>query len=232
MSYQTTNYLFNKTDIGSYFCDLSNDQDISGTKTFKNIPYITAVLNKDTDDTSIATTSFVKSQNYLDNTSDLQASNLKGIIPSDVSATTQLLSNNSDLIATTSFVKSLVQRLLFYCKGEITNLGSGPSYSNYTLSTVSDFPVTINTNTTLKNQGNGPFLHTVILKINTRITSTDNNWYIIFKEIKNQSFNSPDVTLTYANDQMTVSISTNTESSYITYPLSFSLRYFYIGKIE
>ena len=38
MSFRTTGYNYNSTDIGSFFCDLSNNQTVRGTKTFVDLP--------------------------------------------------------------------------------------------------------------------------------------------------------------------------------------------------
>ena len=38
MSFRTTGYNYNSTDIGSFFCDLSNNQIVHGTKTFADLP--------------------------------------------------------------------------------------------------------------------------------------------------------------------------------------------------
>ena len=67
MSY-TTNFKFKKdgtnySDLGLAFCDLANDQTISGTKTFSNVP---VVGTRDLADSgpSAASTAFVKGQGY------------------------------------------------------------------------------------------------------------------------------------------------------------------------
>lgn len=64
----TTNYKFKNAaaatvDIGTIFCDLTNDQTIAGVKTFSTTPIVATMATTD-NSTSAASTAFVKAQGY------------------------------------------------------------------------------------------------------------------------------------------------------------------------
>jgi hypothetical protein len=141
MSYTTTDYKNNNVDIGSYFCDLTNNQTIGGIKTFSSIPKITTNIDVSTNNSNIATTAFVKLQNYI---TGLTATNLgAGTLATDVLATTQPAATNNTTIATTAFVNSQINNKTKYVQittnsAQVTSYtiidnGTGNAYSSFIL---------------------------------------------------------------------------------------------------
>lgn len=149
----TTNFISGSSDLGTLFCNLTENQSIGGVKTFTSIPVISATINTSDNSTNIATTKFVKDQGYLTSISSLNASVLFGAIPSAVTATTQLSSDNSTAIATTAFVKNQ-SYLTSSSSLSASNLtGAIPSSVTATTQTSGDNTGNIATTQFVKNQG-------------------------------------------------------------------------------
>lgn len=95
-----TKYYNGTTDIGTYFCDLTNDQTVKGTKTFETTPVV-GTKASDNSSTSAASTAYVKNQAYATLASPTFTGTV--LLPAPTANTKQA--------ATTEFVKSAVDAL-------------------------------------------------------------------------------------------------------------------------
>ena len=96
----TTRYKKDDVDIGTFFCDLTNDQTVKGTKTFETTPVV-GTKASDNNSTSAASTAFVKNQAYATLASPTFTGTV--LLPAPTANTKQA--------ATTEFVKSAVDAL-------------------------------------------------------------------------------------------------------------------------
>ena len=96
----TTRYKKDDVDIGTFFCDLTNDQTVKGTKTFETTPVV-GTKASDNSSTSAASTAYVKNQAYATLASPTFTGTV--LLPAPTANTKQA--------ATTEFVKSAVDAL-------------------------------------------------------------------------------------------------------------------------
>ena len=101
----TTRYKKDGTDIGTYFCDLTNTQTVAGTKTFSTTPIVGTMGTSDSS-TSAASTEYVKNQAYA----TLASPTFTGTVTVPAPAS----DSNTTVAATTAFVISKVPSLTAY----------------------------------------------------------------------------------------------------------------------
>jgi len=101
----TTRYQKDGTDIGTYFCDLTNDQSVAGKKTFSTTPIVGTMSTSD-NSTSAASTAYVKNQAYA----TLASPTFTGTVTVPAPAS----DSNTTVAATTAFVISKVPSLTAY----------------------------------------------------------------------------------------------------------------------
>jgi hypothetical protein len=98
----TTGYEKSGTDIGTYFCDLTNTQTVAGTKTFSTTPVVGTMATSD-NTTSAASTAYVKNQAYATKASPTFTGTVTLPTPT----------TNSTDAATTAFVKTAIDAISY-----------------------------------------------------------------------------------------------------------------------
>ena len=101
----TTRYQKDGTDIGTYFCDLTNTQTVAGAKTFSTTPIVGTMGTSDSS-TSAASTAYVKNQAY--------ATKADPTFTGTVTLPAPASDSNTTVAATTAFVISKVPSLTAY----------------------------------------------------------------------------------------------------------------------
>ena len=105
-----TKYYNGTTDIGTYFCDLTNDQTVKGTKTFETTPVI-GTKASDNNTTSAASTAFVTTAVSTLSTSVATTYAPKASPTFTGTVTVPAPTANSTNAATTAFVKSAIDAI-------------------------------------------------------------------------------------------------------------------------